>query len=434
MITDTILFILQCVSTAVMNLLIFLFLGIVYRVKFESKILYIALYFLTTVLFITVNKAVELLDVTIFNFVYGFVYTHILSSLLFKSNYKKTFMYNSLFIIALLFSDILTVAVLSIIKGETFINIANKPGNLIVSHIVYIFIMFLIWFIFVSVLSQNNTSGIKAKQILLMGLFTIFETFVVDSYTQEVENEKFGGKIIIVMIGFLLLNVYLVYFVEQIAKSYREKYKYSLIQCQCQVQLEHYIEISKKYEESRKMLHDIKKHLATLNALQSNKSDQAKEYSSLIEKNVDLLFNGFRCSNNILSIIMSQKISAAENEMIKVNTKVEDILFDFVDDLDMTAIFANLWDNAIEVNLKVETSERFINVIIGRVNDFIVISFENSFNGVIKKKNGNLLSTKEKHEGIGVSIIKSSIEKYNGTIAMVHDEKVFKVEALIPVQ
>ena len=107
MITDTILFILQCVSTAVMNLLIFLFLGIVYRVKFESKILYIALYFLTTVLFITVNKAVELLDVTIFNFVYGFVYTHILSSLLFKSNYKKTFMYNSLFIIALLFSDIL---------------------------------------------------------------------------------------------------------------------------------------------------------------------------------------------------------------------------------------------------------------------------------------------------------------------------------------
>jgi len=33
-----------------------------------------------------------------------------------------------------------------------------------------------------------------------------------------------------------------------------------------------------------------------------------------------------------------------------------------------------------------------------------------------------------------VSIIKSSIEKYNGTIAMVHDEKVFKVEALIPVQ
>lgn len=83
---------------------------------------------------------------------------------------------------------------------------------------------------------------------------------------------------------------------------------------------------------------------------------------------------------------MSQKISAAENEMIKVNTKVEDILFDFVDDLDMTAIFANLWDNAIEANLKVETSERFINVIIGRVNDFIVISFENSFNGVIKKK------------------------------------------------
>lgn len=130
---------------------------------------------------------------------------------------------------------------------------------------------------------------------------------------------------------------------------------------------------------------------------------------------------------------MSQKIAAAENEMIKVNTKVEDILFDFVDDLDMTAMFANLWDNAIEASVKVEPSERFINVIIGRVNDFIVISFENSFNGIIKKKSEHLLSTKKEHEGVGVSIIKSSIEKYSGTITMRHDENIFKVEALIPV-
>lgn len=294
--------------------------------------------------------------------------------------------------------------------------------------------MFLVWSIFVSVLSKSNVSGIKIKQIILLGLFTIFETFVVDSYAQEVENEEFGSKIIIIMAGFLLLNVYLVYFIEQITKSYKEKYEYRLMKNQSQIQLDHYIEISKKYEESRKMIHDIKKHLATLNVLQSNENQQSKEYGSLIEKKVDSLFIGFQCSNNILSIIMGQKITAAESEMIKINTQVEDILFDFVDDLDMTAIFANLWDNAIEANLKVKTSKRFISVVIGRVNDFIAISFENSFNGVIKKKIGDLLSTKENHEGVGMSIIKSSIEKYGGTLTIVHDKNIFKAEALIPIQ
>ncbi len=434
MMTYNISFVLQLLITAAMNLFIFLFLGKVYSPKYENKFFYVAAYFLTTVLFIIVNRSVELIGVKVLNFVYGFSYIHILSYLLFKSDYKKTFMYNSLFVIALLFSDILTVAVLSAFKGETITNIAQGSNNIIVSHVVYFFMMFLVWSIFVSVLSKNNVSGIKVRQIILLGLFTIFETFVVDSYTQEVENEGFGAKIIIIIIGFLLLNVYLVYFIEQITKSYKEKYEYRLMKSQSKIQLDHYIEISKKYEESRKLIHDIKKHLATLNALKNNDDKQAKEYGLLIEKKVDSLFMGFQCSNNILSIIMEQKITAAESEMIKVNTQVEDILFDFVQDLDMTAIFANLWDNAIEANLKVEASERFINVVIGKVSDFIAISFENSFNGVVKKEIGNLLSTKANHEGVGMSIIKTSVEKYGGTLTIVHDKNIFKVDILIPVQ
>lgn len=56
----------------------------------------------------------------------------------------------------------------------------------------------------------------------------------------------------------------------------------------------------------------------------------------------------FKCSNEILSIVMSQKIISAETENIKVHTEIEDLLLDFIVDIDITAIFANLWDNAIE--------------------------------------------------------------------------------------
>ena len=50
---------------------------------------------------------------------------------------------------------------------------------------------------------------------------------------------------------------------------------------------------------------------------------------------------------------MSQKIISAETENIKVHTEIEDLLLDFIVDIDITAIFANLWDNAIEACKKV---------------------------------------------------------------------------------
>ena len=131
---------------------------------------------------------------------------------------------------------------------------------------------------------------------------------------------------------------------------------------------------------------------------------------------------------------MSQKISEAENLSIKVETKIEDILFEFVNDLDLTAIFANLWDNAIEACQKIKVEDRFIRILIGRVNDFYVIYFENSFNGYVKKRFDNIISTKESHKGVGLSIIKASAEKYSGTFNVLNDDTVFKVEILLPIE
>ena len=102
--------------------------------------------------------------------------------------------------------------------------------------------------------------------------------------------------------------------------------------------------------------------------------------------------------------------------------------------MDLTAIFANLWDNAIEACQKIKVEDRFIRILIGRVNDFYVIYFENSFNGYVKKRFDNIISTKESHKGVGLSIIKASAEKYSGTFNVLNDDTVFKVEILLPIE
>lgn len=131
---------------------------------------------------------------------------------------------------------------------------------------------------------------------------------------------------------------------------------------------------------------------------------------------------------------MGQKIGIAKSNGIEVTINVEDIKFEFVDDIDMAAIFANLWDNAIDACLKINNGKRYIDVIIGRVNDFIVINFENSFDYKSAGKNDAALSAGLNHHDIGISIIRSSIVKYDGLVNVGRKTKFFNSTVLLPIQ
>ena len=224
--------------------------------------------------------------------------------------------------------------------------------------------------------------------------------------------------------------MYIVYFIDESAKLYKSQYENNLMRKQNQLQLDNFREISEKYEDARKTIHDIKKHLNSLKALGYSDMHRAEEYGNIIEQKVDSLFYEFPCSNRLMGIIMSQKITTCRNEMIELKTKIEDISFEYIEDFDITAIFANLWDNAIEACREVDEN-RFIEVIIGRVNGFDIISFENSFNGIVNFKGDVFTSTKNDHNGVGLTIIKSAVEKYGGFLTTSVDNKVFKAEIFI---
>ena len=231
----------------------------------------------------------------------------------------------------------------------------------------------------------------------------------------------------------LLINYLVFYFFDELSTSYKYKYEASLLQMQNEIQLANYNEISKNYQESQKIIHDIKKHLYTLSQLSSINKDKADNYRKIIEKSMDSLIIGFSCTNQILSIVMSQKISVAENKGIKVDTDVEDLTLEFIDDLDITAIFANLWDNAIEASGLVNIKSRYIDFSMRQVNGFIVINMSNQCSENLNFKNGKLISTKKNHKGIGLSIVSTAVEKYHGLFVTEYKNNIFTVEITIPV-
>lgn len=420
----------QAVNTAAMNLFVLLFFVRVYQPKYESKQVYIISYFITTVLYILANILVAKIGILILNFLYTSIYVNIYCVCLFRCNYKRAFIINELFILFCLISEIFTTGFCTIINNNSLESILGSSQYITLSCLINILLMIVIWRVFILIFSKKDIAALKIRQILFFVIFTAFEAFSINNLAFKIEDRKDGMQAIVMVIGFLFLNAYTVYFIDESEKMYKTQYEYSLMQKQNQVQLDNFREISRKYEESRKTIHDIKKHLSSLKALGYSDKKRADEYGCIIEQKVDSLFYEFPCSNQLMSIIMSQKIATCRNEMIEVKTQIEDISFDYIEDFDITAIFANLWDNAIEACREVG-EQRFIEIIIGKVNGFDIISFENSFNGTVNLKGDVFISTKENHGGVGLTIIKSAVEKYGGFLTTSIEDNIFKAEIFI---
>lgn len=244
---------------------------------------------------------------------------------------------------------------------------------------------------------------------------------------QERRNTDFDYSV-----RLFVIKSFLAYILNHVSIAYQYENELNLIKQLQEMQLENYLETERKYSESRAIIHDIKKHLDVIDELRESDKEKADEYRKHIDMQMEKIFCGYHCSNRILGIILSQKISKAKFEGIKVDVSVDNINIDFIDDLDFTAIFANLWDNAIEACAKVENN-KYIKFSLSRYNGFLLIDLENSFDGVYKKIKNRFVSTKKQHNGVGISSIITSVEKYNGYFSADGDENIFKSEITVPI-
>lgn len=425
--SEILAFVSQSISTAIMNLLIFLYCKKMYSAKYSSNWIYMISYIITTVLFITVNRISNHLDFPLINFFYAFIYVNAVCLILFKEKLRKALLYNFFCFMFLVFSDIFTVILWTVMKGESLKVVLSNSMYVTISCLTNIFVMILGYSVFLIVVSKNEIPYIKLRQTIFIIVFSLFELYVEYNFAVRITNRTDGIVTMFMIVGFMLLNLCAVYVIKVTTNAYKTKYELELMKKQSEMQLIHFREMNDKYEKARRVMHDIDKHLAVMSSLNSNES----KYNSEIEKEINSVFGVFKCSNRILSIIMSSKILEAEKKSIAVDTKIEDILFENISEIDLTAIFTNLWDNAIEACSKL-SGERFINIIIGKVNDFCIVCFENSFNGEIKTKDDQFISLKPNHNGMGINIIKYTVGKYGGSLNNSITEKSFIAKIILP--
>lgn len=228
----------------------------------------------------------------------------------------------------------------------------------------------------------------------------------------------------------VLADLYLLYFVKMAdEKNYYEN-QVKVLEQQANIQYEYYLAQAKKYDKTVQILHDVKKHIKAIEDLYtSDQESMAGEYANKIGDLLKPLIPVRYTENPILNILLTDKETIMKDKGISMEIKIDNVSLDFVEPIDVTTIFGNLLDNAIEAAEKAE-GEKYVYIKIGSRRQMIIISIENSCDDV-KWKNDIPISKKGKGRGIGLLNVRSSIDKYDGSLKLKQENKKFVAELFL---
>lgn len=179
--------------------------------------------------------------------------------------------------------------------------------------------------------------------------------------------------------------------------------------------------------------HDLKHQIQFLR----NETDAEKrnEYLNQMEEEIRQYELQNKTGNHVLDTVLTSKSLYCDKHGISLTTVADGTLLNFMETMDICSVFGNALDNAIESVLKLKDKEkRLIHVSVSRQKNFLMIRFENYFEGVLERDVDTVKTTKadERYHGYGIKSIRYTINKYDGAVDIQAKDNWFELKILIP--
>lgn len=193
--------------------------------------------------------------------------------------------------------------------------------------------------------------------------------------------------------------------------------------------LERQLEILQESVDSgRRLRHDIRHHNAVMaEYVRRGETEELLQYLREYDRETDQGIPKTICANSAVNNLLSAYTRKAKNEQIKVTLDVELGKDLAIPSIDLVAILANAYENAIyacmEVMKQPDGRECFIQLTLKKIKNKLIISCSNTCRRETTLKDG-----KPKNEftgGVGVSSIIRTAKKYNGEYDFKNDNGVF---------
>ena len=175
--------------------------------------------------------------------------------------------------------------------------------------------------------------------------------------------------------------------------------------------------------------HDLKKQLERLGGSVYDKGGIQQ-----VEENLAMYDFMADTGNEVLDVILTDVGLRCEKENIRLTYLLDGRQLDFLDPMDMYAIFGNLFDNALESVRRLKDPEkRVISLKMRVVGNMLFFHAFNYFDDDLQYENGLPLTTKEDRSshGFGMKSIRMSVRKYGGDLTITAENHIFNVNFML---
>lgn len=259
--------------------------------------------------------------------------------------------------------------------------------------------------------------------IPISSIFVMFTFLVIE----ETISLVFPATIMVTFCAvLLLLSNLLVFGIDQ----YNQKKSREFTEMQLMLQkeadtAEYYEMLLSQYENQNILIHDLKKHLQSIELLnEKGKNEKITAYIQSLMNGSDLKETSRICDDAMLNAILSRYQRQCKEKGIDFHADIRSNAFVHLHQNDLTSLFCNLLDNAVEAAEHIPDS--FIELTAQKKENlpFVVLVLINSCRIMPKcDPDGYPISNKpdKTRHGFGIKSIRKVVKQYQGDMQMYYD-------------
>ena len=390
--------------------------------SYGSKIRLALLSALYTILFL-----LSLLKQTGLNVVSFFVFNTVFLYVLFKLKLLLALFHSAIVTAIMGISEIAVLGIISRFFPHFLLETdAGLVFYTVFSKIFFFAVIYLLIHLFKG--KKLNQEQYGHSEILLM-LIPVSSIFIIFTLLSIGETSAFAPPIdflVTICAVFLLMVNLLVFGINQYNQKKSQEYADLQLLLQKESDSVEYYEMMLAQNENQSILiHDIKKHLQSIKLLnEKHDSDKINAYIQQLMESSDLRETTNICDNEMLNAILCRYQRQCNDKHIHFHTDIRSGTVQYIYQHDLTSLFCNLLENAMESAENIPDS--FIELTVQKKENspFVIIILINSCqNTPVYNQEGVPVSHKSDNgrHGFGIKSIKKVVKQYHGNLQMYYD-------------
>ena len=291
-----------------------------------------------------------------------------------------------------------------------------------------------VYFLFIRHLVKDGRYRIESGQSLALMMITLLSTIILSHISTVFSQETVsGGKLFGICRVYAMLCCIVTLWAQYNKSRELALQEQMLTESELRRQQMNQFE---SYQENLELInykcHDLKQQVAALRGICGKVPE---EVLRKVEESVMIYDAYVNTGNEILDTILTEKNLWCEKNGITMACMVDGKCFEFMETIDIFAIFGNALTNAVEsVSQIEEPDKRMISVLSFVRMDVVFIQFENYYESEIIRHGELPESTKDRDgsHGYGLKSIRYSVQKYGGYMTIDTEENIFRLQISLP--